>query len=179
MTFFDLHWNKWEALDTSAFNSNKPSSHSCSKHAHLSYWCGFNTGCSWEMTCYRLDHDSINNPFPVSDVCDTFIRGMIRLARVRASPFHTHLSKFQQIKTLKSTDQVGETLSFPAHHLMLFTHYYTMTCPDRWAQIDITSFIMLCKGLRRQLNVLLHLVWENMLRCIPVWQTGDISSTVR
>lgn len=97
---------------------------------------GFNTvnmsGCSWEMACYRCNRDSINNPLPDSDInmCDAFGHSMIQLARVCASPFHTQLCKFQQIRTLKSEEQVGRC--FQAQRLMLFTHCYTMTCPNRW-----------------------------------------------
>lgn len=66
-------------------------------------------GClGWEMTCNRHNHDSISNPLPVSDVhhvCDRFSHDMIQLAQEGASPFHTLLSKFQQIRALKCEEQ--------------------------------------------------------------------------
>lgn len=143
---------------------------------------GFNTGnmsgCSWEMACYRCNRDSINNPLPDTDInmCDTFGHSMIQLARVCASPFYTQLCKFQQIRNLEKWGTSGETFPSAAPDAV-----YTLLHHDVSQQVgtDLCSFIMPCQSLRRQLNVLLHLVWENMLRCIPVWQTGDISSSVR
>lgn len=127
---------------------------------------------SWEITCHRCYHDSTIF-LSVTLMCFTHlvVAGSNLPQQVRL-PFTHSILIFTESKPWKLRNMWWGNV-FPEHHLMLFTLCYSMTCPGRQISSYLTSFVMFCQGLQRQINVLLHLAWENMLRYIPVCQTGE------
>lgn len=120
------------------------------------------------------------NPLPVSNfnlhVCHTFSHGTTRLARTGASHFSA-FSTFQRIKSLYEALEQVRRQSVSQRAAWCCLHAAApRRVPTGGSLIHVTSFIMLHHSLRQQLNVLLHLAWENMLRCIPVWWGSDFFS---
>lgn len=120
-------WNKWQVLDTSVFNP------SWCKHGHLVVLrlsrCQTVHG-KWQRRNTIVTQLSI----PVS-VCHVLLLTWPNLLELF---LNTRLSWFQQIKSSKT--KAKDNLFPRAHQLMLFTHCYTVTCPDRWLQICMTFF---------------------------------------
>lgn len=98
---------------------------------------------------------------------------MTRPARTGASHFSA-FSTFQRIKSLYEALEQVRRQSVSQRTTWCCLHAAApRRVPTGGSMIHITSFIMLHHSLRQQLNVLLHLAWENMLRCIPVWWGRD------
>lgn len=96
-----------------SLNSDKPNSYLCCERAHLTYWCGLKT--LWTCEAVHGKWHAMDTMtqlailfLSVVFMCATnLVLAWPDLPERGASPFHKQLSKLQQIKTLKTTEQVG------------------------------------------------------------------------
>lgn len=139
LTFFDLHRNKWRALDASDINSDRPNSTSCPSQPGVALILGTCQAVhgKWHATDAIVTQLTILFLTLILICATRSVTAWSSLPESVLLPFTHNFVSFNKSETLKSEEQAGRR--FPAQRLMLFTHCYTMTCPNRWAQIFALS----------------------------------------